>query len=163
MKNIAILYTLLLVACQTDNVTTLAEKEYVDYEISKMAGITDVHTRFTPHIEDKDGKLITATSQLVPNTIYKLVVSGAGSVEYRVKKTEGFQVLKSPTYTSAPLLSKSNQDAKGVGDENASVFTIRTHQDLPERLYVNIVPVHSKAGKYYREYSQVFLLPAPND
>ncbi|MDJ1486290.1 hypothetical protein QNI16_37770 [Cytophagaceae bacterium YF14B1] len=149
-------------ACQTqrDSVTAVADGEYVsnkheDQDLAKMPGITDVRSTFTVHLESQEGLRITDPTQLAPNTLYKLVVTGTAPVEYRVKKTEGFQIMNYTKHTKKKSLTNNSSIINPTTE-----FTIKTYQAMPDRLYVNIVPVHNRQGKYYREYSQVFLLPA---
>ena len=139
-----ILIPFFLGSCNNEeNSSALNPADVYAIDFNKIEGTSQVNpiaVKFTTIAGDE----ISDPSQLQPNSLYHLVVIGAGATFYRIKASDGFVV------TQNPLIDKSSS-----GD---FVFVVKTTEEIIGGLYANIVPIHMDGKKMFRENPQVFLL-----
>lgn len=147
MKNLLIAFIfmpLLIVSCsKEENAASNKPIDVYGLDLSSIEGTSALNV-VNVKLTTPRGEEVKDVSQLRPNSNYRLVVQGAGADFYRIKASDGFDVVENPSTT------------KGASDD--FVFTIKTTKEAGE-LYANIVPLHVSGEKVSRERPQVFLLP----
>jgi hypothetical protein len=147
MKNLLIIFILMplfLVSCnKEENAASIKPVDIYALDFNSIEGTSEVNL-ITVKLTTPSGEEIKDVAKLRPNANYRLVVKGAGADFYRIKSSDGFEVVENPSA------------AKSASDD--FVFTIKTTKEAGE-LYVNMVPLHVNGGKISRERPQVFLLP----
>lgn len=135
---IIVAFICLVFACTPSDENANAINPY-EVDLSTVEATSTVSTLSTT-ITDLSGMPVT---DIQPSKEYKLTLKGSEANFLRIRRGDGFDVI-------------SNPSASVVGE---SSYTIKTHPDFSDFLYINIVPLHQASGTLTRERPQVVTLP----
>ena len=101
------------------------------------------------NLYDAKGVPVTKSSQLEPNTEYRLEINSNVEMGFKIKKKDGFSVL-------------NNENGFLPISENPS-FTIITSEDIGSQLYLSLVPLFKRNVSMVKERPRLFLFPPKNE
>ncbi len=103
------------------------------------------NSAFTVTLLSEDGNEVMSTSSLKPETRYILRFKGDKPINFKIETADGFKVV--------------NSNIERLPKDFIVDYQIETLENVPEQLYLKVIPIYIKENSFIKESPQNFLLP----